>query len=244
MTGIRFGASQYFNPRHLPSLACWYDASDVNANSSNPSDGTALSSWKDKSRNANNASQGTGASQPLFKTNIANGLPGILFDGSNDFMSGATSGTMGITSSPYEIYVVASSSSSAFQFITSCATAGRFEISLNVLVGASFLPNSTSTPITTDIGTASQYTDGVPHIFSGRVESDASNTFYVRVDSTDGGSPVASGLSSTNNNFIMGYRGNVSFPFSGYIFELVVCATQLRAEQRTALATYFKRWGI
>jgi hypothetical protein len=239
MTGMRFANTQYFNPRHLPNLTLWHDASDPNANSVLPADGTAMSTWADKSGKSHGSSQGTGASQPLFKLNIVNGLPGVLFDGSNDFMNMQLASTFGISNSPYEIFVVAKSSSSAIQFLTSCATAGKYEIDLNAAVGCSFIPTSGGT----DIGTTNQYTDGNPHIFSGRVQSDGSQTSYVRVNRTDGGSPLTSGQSTTTAALRMGYRGNSTFPLAGYIFEIVICNTQLTTDQRTSLETYFKRWG-
>ena len=53
------------------------------------SDGTALSSWADRSSNAYSASQATSTKQPLVKTgaNGINGSTAVSFDGSNDGLS-------------------------------------------------------------------------------------------------------------------------------------------------------------
>lgn len=53
------------------------------------SDGTALSTWTDRSSNAYSASQATSTKQPLVKTgaNGINGSTAVSFDGSNDGMS-------------------------------------------------------------------------------------------------------------------------------------------------------------
>lgn len=69
------------------------------------SDGTALSSWSDRSSNSYTASQATGINQPLVKTgaNGINGNPVVLFDGSNDFM---TISSFVINSDMYAIFVV------------------------------------------------------------------------------------------------------------------------------------------
>lgn len=50
------------------------------------SDGTAISSWTDRSINAYNASQATSNKQPLIKTGVngINGSTAVNFDGSND----------------------------------------------------------------------------------------------------------------------------------------------------------------
>jgi len=59
------------------------------------SDGSGVSSWSDRSGNGYNATQATGANQPLYKVNVQGGQPGLLFDGINDSLAttyGPTSG--------------------------------------------------------------------------------------------------------------------------------------------------------
>ena len=75
------------NAPPVPGYLLWNDANDVNGNNTNPANSTALSTWVDKSV-GNNALQSTGADQPLFKTNIQNGKPGVLFNGSTTLMVG------------------------------------------------------------------------------------------------------------------------------------------------------------
>jgi hypothetical protein len=54
------------------------------------SDGNAVSTWSDRSRNGNNATQATAANQPTYQTAEQGGQPLVKFDGSNDTMSTAT----------------------------------------------------------------------------------------------------------------------------------------------------------
>lgn len=78
-------------------LALYLNPNRLLGGNSNPTDGTPITTganaWKDLSGNSNEASQGTVINQPVFKTNIANGNPMVLFDGSNDGLniSAATS---------------------------------------------------------------------------------------------------------------------------------------------------------
>lgn len=76
LSGWNMGSS----PDSVSGLKLWLKADAITG----LSDGNAVSSWSDSSGNSNNASQSTTASQPLYKTNIVNGLPVVRFDGSND----------------------------------------------------------------------------------------------------------------------------------------------------------------
>jgi len=68
LTGRAAGANLYFDSRRISGL----------------SDGNAVSQWNDLSSAGNNATQGTGASQPTYRTNVQGGQPMVDFDGSND----------------------------------------------------------------------------------------------------------------------------------------------------------------
>jgi hypothetical protein len=57
----------------------------------NQSDGTAVSTWDDRTRTNNDGTQATAASQPTYETNETGGQPAIRFDGINDFLSFTTS---------------------------------------------------------------------------------------------------------------------------------------------------------
>jgi len=65
-----------------PQNIIWFDASKLTLSNNDP-----VATWNDISGNSNNATQGTGANQPIFKTNQLNGLPTINFDGTNDFLT-------------------------------------------------------------------------------------------------------------------------------------------------------------
>jgi hypothetical protein len=63
------------------TMGAWYNAHNVLKNTANPADGTGITTWSDLSDNANNATESS--NPPLFKTNIANGEPMLLFNGFN-----------------------------------------------------------------------------------------------------------------------------------------------------------------
>lgn len=78
----------------------WLDAAD-GVNGGSAVNGSAVSSWTDRSGNGNGASQSTTANQPQYVTNSQNGLPVILHDDVNDGMLSPLS-----LSAPYTLIVV------------------------------------------------------------------------------------------------------------------------------------------
>ena len=82
MAGLFFQQySKLSVPIPLANLKLWLKAdAGITLNGSN------VSAWADQSGNNNNASQSVAIRQPVFVANSQNGLPAIVFDGSDDFM--------------------------------------------------------------------------------------------------------------------------------------------------------------
>lgn len=76
----------------LSNLAVWWKADAITG----LSDAAAVSSWSDSSGNARSLSQGSGTLQPTYRIGMVNALPAVRFDGSNDYMTNASTG-MGST---------------------------------------------------------------------------------------------------------------------------------------------------
>jgi hypothetical protein len=64
-----------------PHNVMWFAADSLNLNN-----GDLVSIWNDISGNGNDAEQSVSASRPIFTTGEINGLPAVVFDGSDDFM--------------------------------------------------------------------------------------------------------------------------------------------------------------
>ena len=71
-----------------------------------------IASWEDLSGYYRNVVQGTAANQPLFKTNVFNGMPGVRFDGANDYLGRGDA--LGMTSDPAMTVVVICRDEKAF----------------------------------------------------------------------------------------------------------------------------------
>ena len=100
MPAIAVGISPAFGglkwtPRKISGLVYWLDANDLstlfqNSTLTTPvtADSDPVGGWKDKtSGSTSNVYNSTADRYPLYKTNIQNGKPGVLFDGSNDRMA-------------------------------------------------------------------------------------------------------------------------------------------------------------
>lgn len=81
------------DPSTVTGLILWFDGSDSSsmtaAGGGHPGNGSKISQWNDKSSNAFNATQATGASQPVFVSSALNHQGGVAFNGSA-FMNLAT----------------------------------------------------------------------------------------------------------------------------------------------------------
>ena len=102
---LRPRAAGGFDPRTISGCICNLDASVLSSLRQN-SDGTTAATatdapvgyWADLSGLGNHASQtvATG-SRPFLKLNNQNGRPGLLFDGSNDFLAATITGLQSLT---------------------------------------------------------------------------------------------------------------------------------------------------
>ncbi|MDP2037522.1 MAG: T9SS type A sorting domain-containing protein, partial [Ignavibacteria bacterium] len=204
------------------------------------SSSSAVSSWGDVSGFDNDASQSTSANQPTLVSNSMNGNPVIRFDGTNDYLLSSLTSTLGIQNNPYEVFVVAKSSSSNIQFLFASGGWEQYEYHLNGDQGARFIPVS-STYI--DHGTVSNYTDGNAHVFSARASSSGG---AVRVDGIDGATTSNNILSSSAVNFWLGARGSdLTNYFYGDMAEVLLYNTNLSTSDRSTVEHYLAtRYGI
>ena len=70
-SGVNFGTQQYFgfDPSTIPGCALWLDAADLGTfTPSNPTGGTAISQWNDKSGNGRHATQATSGNRPVYSS--------------------------------------------------------------------------------------------------------------------------------------------------------------------------------
>jgi hypothetical protein len=230
----------------LPDLMSWYKADDVNNGGSQPSNNSALSSWKDIGPYAQDLSQATGSFQPIFKTNAFNGLPGLLFDGVDDYMSSTI--LVNNTNKFYMFFVTTPITwslchgwlsvynpsfpddwnSSTSIAISEC-TQGTFDISRP-------LENHTLTP---------PIIFNKPLVFS--VNVDGSNSIAMATPFIEN-SVAGSGSSFLQTEIICGARwssGSINSYGNEYFHEIIIGNGLLTIEQQKQIMVYLSnKWGV
>ena len=92
------------SPLEISGCILWLDGSDTDklytdSAKTTPvsSDGDVVGAWEDKSGNGKDATQATTSLKPLYKVNLQNSKSGVRFDGTDDVLSVAVTGTSAAT---------------------------------------------------------------------------------------------------------------------------------------------------
>lgn len=105
-----------FNPRSIPQLTAWWDASDT---ATITAVSGAVSVWADKSGNGRTLYQGTAANRPATGTRTIGGLNALDFDGSNDAL---LSGDPAVVATNGASYSVNAQAARAFTVFAVCSS--------------------------------------------------------------------------------------------------------------------------
>jgi hypothetical protein len=241
-----------FYPIQLPNTVNWLDGPDPSGNGILPANNTALSGWLDKSNFKYNFSQGTGANQALFKTNVVGSKGAILFDGTNDYFSRAY--TANLFTNNTTIAIVCSTAVLDTNFRSPTTT----RISSSTLFGHAIYrypsdagtgPNDYGALVGNGAGSWSPDLIGPLAVVNTPTliilnSSGGTMSMYVN------GTFYSSGAYSTNAAPIhfLGSGGSASTPslyWSGYIYERVIRSVASTSDELNILTNYLKtRWGI
>ncbi len=211
-----------FLPTDISGLVMWLKADVLTLN-----DGDPVATWTDSSGTNNDALQSTAGSKPLFKTGIINGLPTVLFDGSDDFMSF----TSDPTARPDSVFIVTQPTlNTASQKSYACLASGS--------IGATFARLGTNfwgTFTNADLSSGNALVSGTNYLLENTAAT-GSTFLYQRgvqvatsaVTEATTGTPGMVGKDSTNANR----------QYAGHIAELIIYNTVLSAANRGSVETY------
>lgn len=238
-----FIANAKWNPAYLgSSLLSWWDANYFaysNAGTTLATNGQGVQQWNSRSASII-ASQATSGLRPTYQTNIQNGLPGILFDNTDDVMfSTLTRASVSGSSVWYASVVtpILNSDREYFGWIMNgttfnqwyCAKLADNKIRSNGYDGSEHVANFFSAASATGVCVINTFNNG------GNNEIYRNGVVQQQVAS---GSPSI----DSGQQFQIGKAYN---PSECYIHELIVVNGSPTGSQISAISNYLMtRWGI
>jgi hypothetical protein len=216
---------------------------------------SAISAWRDRNGNGRNLAQTTTASQPTLIDNGINGRPSVRFDGSDDFLIGGPSPTMGITGARSVFVVVRTSATPTNGACTDGS--GQYLIDRYTL---------TSDPPLTSIKSVNgrwvlqtRLNDGgslgcAPASVGAAIVNN-STTIFEMVQSTTAISVFGNGVQQGSNLSIsgtntmqpisLGRHGTAGPSLNGMVGEIMIFGSALSAADRLRVERYLGwKWGV
>lgn len=216
----------------ISSLGLWFDANDLGTITLV---GSRVSQWNDKSLNARHATQGTGASQPVYNATAMGFLPGISFDGVDDWFLVTSIPT--ITDNNTYIFSVMRRSSPGIQ---------NMEMGTNTAVSGYgnwwFSDNITYTMLrTAAFGTHGPADTRTGNFINGAIRSN-SGTQVFRNGSAVGSLQVPANVGATTFNAL----GRITSTFNnGPIAEIIFANATITDSVRNQVEGYLAwKWGM
>lgn len=242
ISAVYYTNKTLFYPTQISSLNNWYDASDPNGNGTIPTNGSSVSTWKDKSTNANHMLAQTAGT---YATNNLNGLGTITFNQSWYRTTTAN------TPYPVDAYVVVKLNSITTP-VDVLASGGRTVDNFNSLTFGEHTVGrwhngSTNFFRTPNTVASSTYTE-TSTSFLLMSWSIANSNFYiyrngVQIVYTN----TYTWTPSSDNEYRIGARANASTPnnMQGSIAEILFFNTQLITSDRQRIEGYLaQKWGL
>jgi hypothetical protein len=241
--GLDLCRGHSFSPLQLPNLAGWWDASN---NSSLVAYGTGLppvnndsvTAWNDLSGNGRNASQATASKMPLYRTGIQNGLPAVLLDGADDFLSLAL--TVGAASLTVFSVLQSTPGAAARSPLGASGSGAGFRVNTDRTVR--LVKQSVATVFTTS-GTIASGAMGVLTLaYQDNTTNGVANWNGAALGFATGPTATTNFSGSTNGIGATG-AGTVEW-FKDYLCELIVFTRYLTSPEIARVEAYLKaKWG-
>lgn len=224
-----------------------YSDAGVTLLSSVGDDGSTVQEWH-STHNSHVISQTTAAAKPTFQYSEQNSLPGIQFDGSDDFLA---LGSALLTAPPFTVYAVArTTDNTSGQTICMfcdlsvpdnyCALWIRGD-QTNDPIAATSRDNTSNVSATTSTG----ITSGTTFQATGQEASATDRSSWINGGSV--GTNTTSVTLSGIDQFAVGMMrdSSPSFPLTGFIFEIRVYGVAHDSTTRAAVESEMStKWGV
>lgn len=214
-----------FLPTKIAGCKLWLKADAITGLVNSDPVGT----WPDSSGTGNDVTQATAGSKPLYKTNIINGLPTVLFDGSDDFMA---SGAVSSTTSNSQFIVTQPTLNTASQNVYACMAHFRN----NSFMVAKLSTNFWGTFCVSDYSSTNALTSGSNYLLECTTPNAILYQRGVQVGTPPGVAvvgPVGATTIGVGKDLV-----NVSRQYAGHIAEIIFYDTVLSSGNRILVENY------
>jgi hypothetical protein len=235
------GDPAFTSPANYINLKLWYDGADPLNTGTPPSNGTAVSTWSDKSGRGNNATGGTAT---------YNAASGLVFAGSSttkyNIATNAFSFLGGTQdTSLVSVYVAYRSNVGEAITLSSPINMSPSPTATGGTTAASFggqNVNITSAPLTPSVASAiNGLTNG--YLYLNGTLGGTSGSTAGTTSAASGGLTSSSGNTSGGQSFI-GNQNNNNYPMNGSISEILVYAAAHTDAERQIIEGYLAwKWG-
>ena len=225
-----------FNPRSIPNLELWLDASDA----STITVSTGVSVWADKSGNGRNATQATGGKQPAY-TNTLNGKNIVTFQGTDDTLQIANNAAFNTSAVTYIIIARQAAANNESLFYKASATSGIDGFIFRYRAGTVIWPYQKNDGNAATLSYASN-TNTNANIYSVTLDASAQ---AAHVNGTQvATATVATGYSDTGPLWL-GSRRDIGEFLNGDIAEVLFFSRALTPSERGRIEKALgRKWGI
>lgn len=216
---------RHFNPGHSGAKAA-FDARFI----SGLSDGAAITTWSDRSSNANDATQSNATFKPIFKVNIQGGNPATRYNGTNQRFTAPTVDA--------KMFIIVFTPNTTAVYRTFYGISSNEAVAVDALyiqMGDPTRKPKFARSTTADTSGANDFattntavTNNSPSIFTGK-RSDTSMTSWV-VGADQQTDTTTSSLRSADGPSVIGagyYNGNITDFLPGDIFALALYDTEM-----------------
>ena len=235
----------------IKDLSVWYESSlDESFDTNEEVEDSPITNWFDLNPQSSykiNSTQTDVNLKPKYKNNIFNGLPALLFDGTNDFM---LANSVGISGKGLTIFMVARRNGlQTFQGMLAGMSPGGTDDASTSGSFQAFYDNNGGSLISISAGvwysSVAQTVprDNIAHILT-TVFNGSNNIAYLN---TNTGTTVNGSPTFSVDRLFIGCRfvNNPVFYYWGYIAEIIVFNRGLNSEERLAVTNYLsKKYNI
>jgi hypothetical protein len=222
--GVGTGAgTAAFSPTDISGLVGWWKADGVNYQDSGRTtlvavDTDPVGSLTDNSGNGNHLAQATAGKRPLYRTGLLNSLPGLTFDGADDFLTRTLA-----QAQPLTLYAVIDRNTASYFF--SGAGGSNWYWKTNELNFGS-------------VQTVTTVVDGAVKL---AIQVNGASSF-LRISGVNGanGDPGANAIAVLN---VACFHDQINC-YDMTFYEAMLYSGAISGANLTSLDTYASRWGV